>query len=57
MVGFLEIFNVVFFKEGDFKKIVCKDESDNKKCFVNMFNEDGVEWLNVNILGDWLYEK
>lgn len=54
MVGFLEIFNVVFFKEGDFKKIVCKDESDSK---VNMFNEDGVEWLNVNILGDWLYEK
>ncbi|MFZ8167388.1 molybdenum cofactor guanylyltransferase [Alteromonas macleodii] len=57
VVGFLEILNAVSLKEGDLKKTARKEESDNKKRLVNMSNEDGVEWLNVNTPGDWPHEK
>nr|WP_272492234.1 MULTISPECIES: molybdenum cofactor guanylyltransferase [unclassified Alteromonas] len=57
VVGFLEILNAVSLKEGDLKRTARKEESDNKKRLANMSNEDGVEWLNVNIPGDWPHEK
>ncbi|WP_334036978.1 molybdenum cofactor guanylyltransferase [Alteromonas macleodii] len=57
VVGFLEILNAVSLKEGDLKRTARKKESDNKKRLANMSNEDGVEWLNVNIPGDWPHEK
>lgn len=54
VVGFLEILNAVSLKEAGLKKTARKDESDSK---ANMSNDDDVEWLNVNTLGDWPHEK